>query len=68
MFGQSSFAHMTEEKLMFAFSLMYSEGVSDVSKDNHNELVNPGESVFKWTTIADYAKKTNGKPTDLPSW
>ena len=30
------------------------EGNFDYSTRNDNELVNPGESFWKWTTIEDY--------------
>ncbi|KAG8909002.1 hypothetical protein FRB99_000105 [Tulasnella sp. 403] len=35
--------------------------VSDFSQENENELVNPGQSLWKWTTIEDYARATKGR-------
>lgn len=33
--------------------------------ENHNELVNPGESKWKWKRIKDYAKEVDGMPMEL---
>jgi hypothetical protein len=41
--------------------LAMAEGI-DFSGKNDNELVNPGESRWKWKTVADYVKETDGKP------
>lgn len=30
--------------------------------ENNNELVNPGEKLWKWKTINEYAKEVGGKP------
>lgn len=38
------------------------EGKLDHSKDNQNELVNPGESLWKWKTVDQYAKEVKGRP------
>jgi hypothetical protein len=32
--------------------------------EHHNELINPGEKYFKWTTAEQYAKEVGGKPWD----
>jgi hypothetical protein len=37
------------------------EGKLDFSK-NENEVFNPGEKVFKWKTLQEYAKEVDGKP------
>lgn len=29
----------------------------DLSKENDNELVNPGETFWKWTTLKAYVKE-----------
>jgi hypothetical protein len=29
---------------------------------NQNELVNPGEGLWKWKTMREYAKETKGGP------
>jgi hypothetical protein len=36
----------------------------DFSKSNDNELVNPGESKWKWKTIEQYAKEVDGMPRE----
>ena len=33
------------------------EGRLDFSKDNLNELVNPGESLWKWKTVEDQIRE-----------
>jgi hypothetical protein len=33
--------------------------------ENDNELVNPGESKWKWKRIEDYAKEVDGMPIEL---
>lgn len=35
-------------------------GEGDFSKRNNNELVNPGESNWKWMTVDEYAKNKFG--------
>jgi len=47
------------------FTMSGGGGNLDFSKHNHNELVNPGESKWKWKTIEDYAKETDGLPLEL---
>jgi hypothetical protein len=37
------------------------EGKMDFS-ENQNEVANPGEKYFKWTTLQEYAKEVGGKP------
>ena len=37
------------------------EGNLDFS-ENDNELVNPGEKLWKWKTVKEYAKEVDGKP------
>jgi hypothetical protein len=34
------------------------EGRLDFSSDNQNELVNPREAVWKWTSVEDYLAST----------
>lgn len=41
--------------------VLMGEGKLDFSKENHNELVNPHESVWKWKTMEEYAKETKGR-------
>ena len=38
-------------------SVVISEGHADFSKDNLNELINPGETLWKWKTLEDYFRK-----------
>ena len=33
--------------------VIYGEGKGDYEVGCHNELVNPGESLWKWTTVDD---------------
>jgi hypothetical protein len=47
------------------FTMSGGGGNLDFSEHNHNELVNPGESKWKWKTIEDYAKETDGMPIEL---
>ncbi|KAG9004674.1 hypothetical protein FRB94_002516 [Tulasnella sp. JGI-2019a] len=37
-------------------------GLMDYTKENNNELVNPGELVWKWKKVEQYAKEVKGKP------
>jgi hypothetical protein len=37
------------------------EGKLDFT-ENQNEIANPGEREFKWTTVQDYANEVGGKP------
>jgi hypothetical protein len=39
-------------------------GNLDFSKKNDNELVNPGESKWKWKTMEEYAEEVDGMPGD----
>ncbi|GJJ09344.1 hypothetical protein Clacol_003566 [Clathrus columnatus] len=39
-----------------ARELLMSEGKIDFSVDNQNELINPGEKLWDWTTMEQYAK------------
>ena len=41
-------------------------GNLDFSKRNDNELVNPGESKWKWKSIEDYAQEVDGLPMRSP--
>ena len=36
--------------------VLMGEGKMDFSKDNLNELVNPGESLWKWKTVEDHLR------------
>ena len=47
------------------FTMSGGRGKLDFSRHNHNELVNPGQSKWKWKTIKEYAKETDGMPTEL---
>ena len=47
------------------FTMSGGGGNLDFSQHNHNELVNPGESKWKWKTIEDYAEETDGMPIEL---
>jgi len=38
------------------------EGKLDHSIDSGNEIVNPGQGLWKWKTVRDYAKEVGGKP------
>ena len=38
-------------------SVVISEGRADFSKDNLNELINPGETLWKWKTLEDYFRE-----------
>ncbi|MGG6497934.1 UNVERIFIED_CONTAM: hypothetical protein NY603_33920, partial [Bacteroidetes bacterium 56_B9] len=35
---------------------------------NDNELVNPGQSLWKWKTVSEYAKEVNGRPWADYDW
>jgi hypothetical protein len=47
------------------FTMSGGGGNLDFSEYNHNELVNPGESKWKWKTMQDYAEETNGMPIEM---
>lgn len=36
----------------------------DFKEKNDNELLNPGESKWKWKTIEEYAKEVKGMPRE----
>ena len=38
-------------------SVVISEGRADFSKDNLNELINTGETLWKWKTLEDYFRE-----------
>jgi len=42
--------------------ILIAEGKLDFSAENHNELVNPGQNVWKWETVEDYVREVVGKP------
>lgn len=35
-------------------------GEGDFSRDNHNELINPGESYWKWIKVASWVEERDG--------
>ena len=39
-------------------------GNLDFSQSNDNELVNPGQSKWKWKTIEEYAEEVDGMPRE----
>jgi hypothetical protein len=47
------------------FTMSGGGGNLDFSDHNHNELVNPGQSKWKWKSIEDYANETDGMPLEL---
>lgn len=47
------------------FTMSGGGGNLDFSTHNHNELVNPGESKWKWKTMEEYAEETDGMPIEL---
>lgn len=66
-FGKSWRAHTTLcQQLTLASRLIFASGALDLSKDNENELVNPGGKRWTWRTVADVAKETKGHP--VYSW
>lgn len=40
--------------------LWFGRGRADNSEDNHNELVNPGEKSWKWTTVEGFMDEREG--------
>jgi hypothetical protein len=46
------------------FRMSGSGGNLDFSQSNDNELVNPGESKWKWKTIEEYAEEVKGMPRE----
>jgi hypothetical protein len=47
------------------FTMSGGGGNIDFSKHNHNELVNPGESKWKWKSMEDYAEEVDGMPIEM---
>ena len=43
--------------MMCDISVAIGEGQTDFSKDNLNELINPGETLWKWKTLEDYFRE-----------
>jgi hypothetical protein len=37
------------------------EGKLDFT-ENENEIANPGQKLFKWKTVEEYAQEVGGKP------
>ena len=46
------------------FRMSGGTGNLDFSKENNNDLVNPGESRWKWKTMEEYAEEVGGMPGD----
>jgi len=46
------------------FRMSGGTGNLDFSKQNDNELVNPGQSRWKWKTMEEYAEEVDGMPGD----
>jgi hypothetical protein len=46
------------------FRMCGGTGNLDFSKKNDNELVNPGQSKWKWKTMEEYAEEVGGMPGD----
>ncbi|CCM05455.1 uncharacterized protein FIBRA_07675 [Fibroporia radiculosa] len=42
--------------------IVIAEGKQDFSKENSDELVNPGQKVWKWKTVEDYVREVRGQP------
>jgi len=42
--------------------ILVAEGKLDFSAGNHDELVNPGQKVWKWKTVEEYVREVGGKP------
>jgi hypothetical protein len=47
------------------FRMSGGTGNLDFSKYNDNELVNPGESKWKWKTMEEYAEEVQGMPIEF---
>jgi hypothetical protein len=47
------------------FRMSGGTGNLDFSKRNDNELVNPGQSKWKWKTMEEYAQEVEGLPGDV---
>lgn len=52
----------TKEQFVYLLQLLMGEGAFDCSDANGNELLNPGQSIWKLKSIQDYASETNGRP------
>lgn len=65
-FGRLAILLFRDTTLTMICRFVMSSGQVDFTKDNHDELINPGQSLWTWKTIADYAKETKGRP-DLVS-
>ncbi|KIO31693.1 hypothetical protein M407DRAFT_218886 [Tulasnella calospora MUT 4182] len=52
-----------EDDRLSAGRYAFATGAADYSENNFNELVNPGESLWKWDTIEEYVHRTQGLPT-----
>ncbi|KAG8925353.1 hypothetical protein FRC00_004065 [Tulasnella sp. 408] len=52
-----------EDDRLSAGRYAFGSGAADYSANNVNELVNPGESLWKWDTIEEYVHRTKGLPT-----
>jgi len=48
--------------LVWIIRVTMTTGEIDFSEDNQDELINPGESLWKWKTAEAYAKEVKGKP------
>jgi hypothetical protein len=46
------------------FRMAGAGGNLDFSQSNDNELVNPGQSKWKWKTIEEYAEEVDGMPRE----
>ena len=44
----------------FRYRVLIGEGKMDFSK-NDDELVNPGQSIWKWKTVEDFVREKGGK-------
>lgn len=51
--------------LLSLIKYIFGSGLMDFSNENDNELINPGESLWKWKTVADAVKENKGiyRPT-----
>jgi hypothetical protein len=47
------------------FRMSGGTGNLDFSKDNDNEIVNPGESKWKWKTMEEFAEEVDGMPYEF---
>ncbi|KAH9948291.1 hypothetical protein B0H21DRAFT_788404 [Amylocystis lapponica] len=42
--------------------IVIGEGQLDFTKDNANDIANPGEKAWKWKTVEDYIREVKGRP------